>query len=95
MNVKDWLNKHICERGQATTCFINKCCGYDSSLACAKHGLAYEKQDVSKYRADIGLFNDVRVSLHNLGVVISSLMWVGVRTCGYSTSLNKIKNKES
>jgi hypothetical protein len=83
--IQRWCSTTIC------TCFVDKVFGYDISWACDKHDKAYETQHISKERADRELFYDVKLSLPKWGVVVASVMWVGVRIGGYKTSWNRLK----
>ena len=79
--VLTWLNKHVCERGQRCSCFIDRCCGYDWSEACAMHDRRYANARLSRKQADELLRRSVKRKT-NSGI-LSSLMYIGVRSFGW------------
>jgi hypothetical protein len=72
--------KNICDRGHCT-CFLDRCCGLDWSLACKRHDRRYENKRLTRYQADILLYRDV-VRKTNC-IALASLMFLGVRTFGW------------
>jgi len=86
--------KAICNRGFCT-CFPDTLFGFYIGKCCKPHDDAYEKQDKSKEIADETLGRCVvREMLYKwYGYVVATVMWLGVRIGGYTTSWNAIKKE--
>ena len=85
MSIKTWCNKNH------TTCFIDKCCGYDWTECSKDHDDCYEKQYTNKEKCDSVFFKCLK---HKVNIVFGGIAWFLVRAGGYIAGWNKYK-KES
>ena len=84
------INK-LCERGQNCTCFVDKIGKYYHGDCCKLHDFNYQKQHITRAKADKKFFNCLRKKTDD---IIAFLMYLGVRSFGW-IFWNKAKKYKS
>ncbi len=79
----DWF----CNKRAHSTCWFDRCCGFDWSTCSKNHDRRYANTRLTRYQADKLLFRCVRCKS---SIVMASIMFLGVRTFGWY-QYNKIQ----
>jgi 23S rRNA U2552 (ribose-2'-O)-methylase RlmE/FtsJ len=77
MQVKVKL-KNFCHKN-ASTCFVDRCCGVDWTECAVKHDLNYIRQKITRKEADKRLLSCVKERCK----VVAYIMYTGVRLFGW------------